>query len=43
MVNYKPLNADRGEVDDAGQRSEHLDIADDFTNRGGLESSNYLT
>ena len=36
MVNYKPLNADRGEVDDVGQRSEHLDVADDFTDRGGL-------
>lgn len=42
-MKYTPLNADRGEVDDTGQRSEHLDVADDFTDRGSLESSNYLT
>ena len=40
MVNYTPFNADRSEVDDTGQRSEHLDVADDLTDRGGLESSN---
>ena len=41
MTLDSPLNADCGEVDHAGEGGEHLDVADDLANWGGLGKDDY--